>query len=94
MNTKPSVISLFCGAGGSSLGYSLSGFDELLGIDIDEICCETFRNNFPYTPIWNKDLRDVKINEVMGLTSGELDLLDSSPPLPGIFCLRFKKYSR
>ena len=83
MNTKPSVISLFCGAGGSSLGYSLSGYDELLGIDIDEICCETFRNNFPHTPIWNRDLQDVEIDEVKTLTSGELDLLDSSPPCQG-----------
>jgi len=83
---KPSVISLFCGAGGSSLGYSMSGYDELLGIDIDPTACETFHHNFPYTPVWNQDLTTVETDEVMeytGLESGQLDLLDSSPPCQG-----------
>ena len=86
MNSKPSVISLFCGAGGSSLGYSMSGYNELLGIDINPIACETFHHNFPNTPIWCKDLRDVEIDEVLdhtGLIPEELDLLDRSPPCQG-----------
>ena len=65
INTKPSVISLFCGAGGSSLGYQLSGFHELLGIDIDSIPCQTYQHNFSLTPIWHRDLTTVEIEEVL-----------------------------
>ena len=31
---KPTVISLFAGCGGSSLGYKWAGFKELLAIDL------------------------------------------------------------
>ena len=64
-NTKPSVISLFSGAGGSALGYRLGGFNELLGIDIDETACNTFQYNFPLTPVWNRDISSVEIEEIL-----------------------------
>ena len=82
----PSVISLFCGAGGSTLGYKLGGFRELLGIDIDETACNTFQHNFPLTPIWNRDINSVEAEEILQyleLDVGELDVLDSSPPCVG-----------
>ena len=82
----PSVISLFCGAGGSTLGYKLGGFSELLGIDIDETACNTFQHNFPLTPIWNRDISSVEAEEILQyleLDIGELDVLDSSPPCVG-----------
>ena len=84
--SKPSVISLFSGAGGSALGYRLGGFKELLGIDIDETACNTFQHNFPLTPAWNRDLRTVEVTEVLQyleLEVGQLDVLDSSPPCVG-----------
>ena len=86
INTKPSVISLFCGAGGSSLGYQLSGCHELLGIDIDSIPCQAFQHNFPLTPIWHRDLTTVEIEEVLQYLDrevGQLDVLDSSLPCQG-----------
>ena len=86
MSFKPSVISLFCGAGGSALGYRLAGFNELLGIDINLTACKTFQCNFPRTPIWNVDINLVEIDEILdatGLEIGQLDVLDSSPPCQG-----------
>lgn len=35
MSERPRLLSLFCGAGGDSVGYHLAGFD-VTGIDIDE----------------------------------------------------------
>ena len=64
INKKTSVISPFCGVCGSSLDYQLSGFHELLGIDIDSIPCQTFQQNFSLTPVWNRDLTTVEIEEV------------------------------
>ena len=86
MSIRPSVISLFSGAGGSALGYKLGGFKELLGIDIDETACNTFQHNFPLTPAWNRDIRTVEVTEVLQyleLEVGQLDVLDSSPPCVG-----------
>ena len=86
MSHRPSVISLFCGAGGSTLGYRLAGFNELLGIDINLTACKTFQCNFPRTPIWNVDINLVEIDEILdatGLEIGQLDVLDSSPPCQG-----------
>ena len=86
MSIRPSVISLFSGAGGSALGYKLGGFKELLGVDIDETACNTFQHNFPLTPAWNRDIRTVEVTEVLQyleLEVGQLDVLDSSPPCVG-----------
>ncbi len=79
-------ISLFCGCGGSSYGYRKSGFLDLLGIDQNPICCESYGLNFPSAEIWNRDLKKVSPKEILsnfGMFKGDLDLLDSSPPCQG-----------
>ncbi len=79
-------ISLFCGCGGSSLGYSRSGFKSLLGVDINPLALEVYSKNFSDSKVWNKDIKIINpsdILEELGLNSGELDLLDSSPPCQG-----------
>ena len=86
MSIRPSVISLFSGAGGSALGYRLGGFKELLGIDKNQTACNTFQYNFQLTPVWNRDISSVEIEEILqyiDIDVGELDVLDSSPPCQG-----------
>ena len=39
----PTVISLFAGCGGSSLGYSMAGYRELLAVEWDSNAVETFK---------------------------------------------------
>lgn len=85
-NGKPTVISTFCGTGGSSLGYKWAGYKELLAIDLDSHAVECFRLNFPEVPCWHKSIVDVTSKEIMtwcGLKVGELDVLDGSPPCQG-----------
>ena len=80
------VISTFCGCGGSSLGYKWAGFKELLAIDFDKNAVETFRLNFPEVPCWQRDIITVKANEILefcNIKVGELDILDGSPPCQG-----------
>ena len=84
-NMKPTVISLFAGCGGSSLGYHLAGFRELLAIDFDNDAVESFKLNFD-VPIWKRDIKEVTGKEIMefcNIKSGELDILDGSPPCQG-----------
>jgi DNA (cytosine-5)-methyltransferase 1 len=79
------VISIFAGCGGSSLGYKLAGLKELLAIDFDKNAVETFRLNFD-CPIWNRDIKGVLVEEILSfikLKPGDLDILDGSPPCQG-----------
>jgi DNA (cytosine-5)-methyltransferase 1 len=83
---RPTVISLFAGCGGSSLGYKWAGFKELLAIDFDKNAVETFRLNFPDVPIWQRDIKTVTAKEIMEfckIKRGGLDILDGSPPCQG-----------
>lgn len=82
----PTVISLFAGCGGSSLGYSMAGFRELLAVEWDENAAATFRLNFPDVPIYQGDIAGLTSEAAMqlaGIQPGELDVLDGSPPCQG-----------
>jgi len=77
------VISLFSGCGGSSLGYRWAGFKELLAIDFDSHACKVFHLNFPDIPIQQKDIAQISGEDILrfcNLTKGGLDILDGSPP--------------
>jgi DNA (cytosine-5)-methyltransferase 1 len=79
----PTVISTFAGAGGSSLGYSMAGFRELLAAEWDANAVQAFRLNFPEVPVYHGDIARLTAGQVLemaGLKPGELDVLDGSPP--------------
>ena len=48
--SAPTLIDLFCGCGGFSLGMERAGFHCLAAIDFNAEAVETFRANFPLTP--------------------------------------------
>ena len=82
----PTVVSLFAGCGGSSLGYSMAGYRELLAVEWDEHAVETFKANFPDVPVWQGDIAELSTEKCLrltGLRPGELDVLDGSPPCQG-----------
>lgn len=83
----PTVISTFAGAGGSSLGYSMAGYHELLAVEWDNNAVETFKLNFPGVPVYHGDIAKLSVDECMalaGLTGPrQLDVLDGSPPCQG-----------
>ena len=43
---RPTVIDLFCGAGGFSLGFHAAGCRILAAVDADPMAAETYRTNF------------------------------------------------
>lgn len=45
----PTLIDLFCGCGGFSLGAELAGFHSLAAIDIDPVLQSGYKKNFPKT---------------------------------------------
>lgn len=44
---KPTVIDLFCGSGGMSLGFTQTGFKVIFANDIEPSCVETYSYNHP-----------------------------------------------
>jgi DNA (cytosine-5)-methyltransferase 1 len=84
--SKPTVVSLFAGCGGSSLGYALAGCKVLGAIEWDTHAAQTYALNFPKTRLWAEDISRLCVDDVMqilGLTPGELTILDGSPPCQG-----------
>ena len=82
----PTVVSLFAGCGGSSLGYSMAGYRELLAVEWDDNAAETFKLNFPDVPIHHGDIAKLSVEDCLErakLAPGELDILDGSPPCQG-----------
>lgn len=83
---KPTVISTFAGCGGSSLGYQMAGFKELLAIEWDDNAVMTFRLNFPDVPVYHGNICNLTSKQCMklaGISPYELDVLDGSPPCQG-----------
>ncbi len=83
----PTVISTFAGGGGSSLGYSMAGFKELLAVEMDNNAVETFKLNFPEVPVFHGDIGALSVEECLSRARlsapGDLDVLDGSPPCQG-----------
>jgi len=85
MVKQPTVISLFAGGGGSSLGYKKAGYKELLAVDSNPLSCVTIKNNFNFQ-VLDKDIRTISTSEILETAKikvGSLDVLDGSPPCQG-----------
>ena len=83
---KFTVVSTFSGCGGSSLGYQWAGGKVRLAVEWDKNAVDTYRLNFPGTPVYHGDIAKLGVDEVWklsGLAPGELDILDGSPPCQG-----------
>ena len=77
------VISTFAGGGGSSTGYRLAGAKILAVNEFVESAQETYKSNYPDTPILPDDIKKLTGDDLLrtaGISKGELDILDGSPP--------------
>ena len=77
-------IDLFCGAGGFSLGFDKSGFQNIFSVDIEEDFCKTYKTNFPTHTLIQKDISQITKEEIIELTgSHEVDVIIGGPPCQG-----------
>lgn len=78
------VASTFSGCGGSSLGYRLAGYRVLWANEFIEAARQCYKANAsPTTVVDGRDIRQVTPEDVLSaikMESGQLDLLDGSPP--------------
>ncbi|WP_273000719.1 DNA cytosine methyltransferase [Hydrogenibacillus schlegelii] len=77
------VIDLFSGSGGVTLGFKNRGFRVLAAVEIDPVAAETYRLNHPEVILFERDVRTVDPSEMMdgcGLRPGELTVLSVCAP--------------
>jgi DNA (cytosine-5)-methyltransferase 1 len=80
----PSVVDLFCGAGGLSEGLRQAGFCPRVGIDFDKHAAATYRHNHPGVPVIEKDICTVTGAEILELSRvNRIDLVAGGPSCQG-----------
>lgn len=80
------IIDLFCGAGGLSLGFEKAGFDVVLANDIDKPSIDTFRKNHPNIStedIVQGDIGDFIKDKKNILKNGSFTVVIGGPPCQG-----------
>jgi DNA (cytosine-5)-methyltransferase 1 len=85
----PTVVDLFCGAGGLSEGFHRAGFRTVLAVDQNPVAIRTYRLNHPEVPddrVLCEDLRDFnadaqRLRDMLG--DQEVDVLVGGPPCQG-----------
>lgn len=79
---KPTVLDIFCGAGGMSLGFKNAGCEILGGIDQNPYAVDTHHQNFPSTKLKlsPRDIREFRNLDKLGLNPGDVDILVGGPP--------------
>ena len=70
---RPTVIDLFCGAGGMSLGFELEGFQNIFSVDCNKSFCKTYRKNFPKHNLLERDIKSLTEEEISKLTERVLN---------------------
>ena len=86
LTRKPTALSIFSGCGGFCEGIELAEFHIKAAVELDQPAAETYRCNFPSTPLFvgdiSKFLRTPGNHKIQyGLE--ELDLIFGGPPCQG-----------
>lgn len=82
MAGKPSVISLYSGAGGLDYGFEAAGFRTAVAVEMNHDCCDTLRANRKW-PVIERSIHDVPTRELLqhaGLGVREASVLIGGPP--------------
>ena len=88
---KPIVAELFCGCGGTSLGFEMAGYETVLGCDIHAPSIQTFQANHPNCTTITGDIKKVNPEVIKELLNGrQLDVLIGGIPCQG-FSLNNRK---
>ncbi|MDR1760993.1 MAG: DNA cytosine methyltransferase [Bacteroidales bacterium] len=91
INDKPIVVELFCGCGGTSLGFEMAGFEIAVGCDIHSPSINTFKANHQNVSTILGDIRKVTPEMISRLLGDkQIDVLIGGVPCQG-FSLNNRK---
>lgn len=83
---KPTVVDLFCGAGGLSEGFRQAGFRVAVGQDYDKAAGCTYLATHPGASFLGGPIQSALPDDLLsagGLRSGEVDVIVGGPPCQG-----------
>lgn len=80
---KPSVIDLFAGVGGLSLGFEKQGFDVLIANEYDKSIAAAYTENHKNTKMIVGDITSLDLKETFGSYTGKIDVVIGGPPCQG-----------
>ncbi|MCM1141367.1 MAG: DNA cytosine methyltransferase [Muribaculum sp.] len=84
MASKPTVIDLFCGCGGLSLGFEQAGYEVLLAIDAWQDALNTYKYNRNSDHTFCADLKTLDPKDVSMLLNGRtVNVIVGGPPCQG-----------
>lgn len=80
---KPSVIDLFAGVGGLSLGFEKQGFEVLIANEYDKSIAAAYTENHRDTKMIVGDITSLDLKEIFGPYAGKVDVVIGGPPCQG-----------
>lgn len=80
---KPTVIDLFAGVGGLSLGFEMAGFNVLIANEYDQSIAAAYKLNHPNTKMIVGDITSLDLDDVFGKYAGKVDVIIGGPPCQG-----------
>ncbi|AZQ47934.1 DNA cytosine methyltransferase [Bacillus albus] len=80
---KPTVIDLFAGVGGLSLGFEQEGFEVVLANEYDESIANAYKKNHRNTKMIVGDIAELDIKNVFCPYVGKIDVIIGGPPCQG-----------
>lgn len=86
MPENPTIIDLFAGVGGLSLGAARAGFKVLAAVESDPIAIASHKKNFPASKHLQKDIRKLTgktLLKEVALKEGEVSGIVGGPPCQG-----------
>jgi DNA (cytosine-5)-methyltransferase 1 len=84
-------VELFCGCGGTSLGFELAGYELAVGCDIHSPSIETIKLNHPHTTTILGDVKKLNPDAILQILAGRaVDVLIGGVPCQG-FSLNNRK---
>jgi len=95
--SEGTVVDLFCGAGGASLGFVDAGYEVRGAVDIDDDALDTYEANLckkgrvKFDEPMQADLSETSFAEIrdfFGLEPGEVDVICGCPPCQNFSSLR------
>lgn len=87
-SSAPTMVDLFCGAGGFSEGFRQAGWQPMLGTDIDPDALATYRLNFSEASALCGDLRDQNLRRRLVRRARDVDVVAGGPPCQGFSQVR------
>lgn len=80
---KPTMIDLFSGVGGLSLGFEMAGFTVVLANEYDESIAKAYVQNRPHTRMIVNDITKLPIDSTFSPYRNKVDLIVGGPPCQG-----------